>query len=300
MPRNGSGTYSLPEPAFVAATVISSAAVNSDFSDIGIAITGSLPRDGQAGMTGQFKATDGSTVAPSISFINEINSGFFHAGTNLIGIVINGTQVGTIGTTGVLGTLPVGFIGDYGGNSLPAQWLLCYGQAVSRATYAALFLAIGTVYGSGDGSTTFNVPDLRGCVTAGNDAMGGVAASRLTTAFFGSDPAVSGNRGGAQNKTLITANLPPHTHNGGGTTGADSPTHTHAEQPFMTSSGVTAAASGGPAFLGGTSAGLSTGGASNSHFHSYGFTTDGGTGSSTALGVIQPALIVNKIIFAGV
>lgn len=74
-------------------------------------------------------------------------------------------------TTGALspiagGTLyadaPVGSIQAYGGATAPWGWLLCQGQAVSRATYAELFNVIGTSFGSGDGSTTFNVPDLRG------------------------------------------------------------------------------------------------------------------------------------------
>lgn len=58
------------------------------------------------------------------------------------------------------GTL-VGSVTMYAGSSAPTGWLLCNGQAVSRTTYSALFSAIGTVWGVGDGSTTFNVPDMR-------------------------------------------------------------------------------------------------------------------------------------------
>ena len=57
---------------------------------------------------------------------------------------------------------PVGSIQAYGGTTVPFGWLLCQGQAVSRATYAELFGVIGTSFGTGDGSTTFNIPDLRG------------------------------------------------------------------------------------------------------------------------------------------
>ena len=53
----------------------------------------------------------------------------------------------------------------------PTGWLLCNGAAVSRTTYASLFAVIGTIYGSGDGSTTFNVPDFRGRVPAGVDGL---------------------------------------------------------------------------------------------------------------------------------
>jgi len=56
---------------------------------------------------------------------------------------------------------PIGSIQAYGGTTAPSGWLLCQGQKVSRTTYADLFAAIGTAFGTGDGSTTFNVPDLR-------------------------------------------------------------------------------------------------------------------------------------------
>lgn len=57
---------------------------------------------------------------------------------------------------------PVGTINAYGGATAPDGWLLCQGQAISRTDYADLFDVIGTEFGSGDGSTTFNVPDFRG------------------------------------------------------------------------------------------------------------------------------------------
>lgn len=63
--------------------------------------------------------------------------------------------------------VPSGAIMPYGGSAAPTDWLLCDGGAVSRTTYAALFTAIGTAYGAGDGSTTFNLPDLRGRIPVG-------------------------------------------------------------------------------------------------------------------------------------
>jgi len=56
------------------------------------------------------------------------------------------------------------------GSAAPTGWLMCDGSAVSRATYAALFAVVGTTYGAGDGSTTFNVPNLKGRVAVGKDA----------------------------------------------------------------------------------------------------------------------------------
>ena len=77
------------------------------------------------------------------------------------------------------GGVPTGVVQPFAGSTSPTGWLLCYGQAVSRSTYADLFGAIGTTYGAGDGTTTFNLPDLRGRVVAGEDDMGGTAANRL-------------------------------------------------------------------------------------------------------------------------
>lgn len=62
---------------------------------------------------------------------------------------------------------PIGTISPFGGATAPTGWLLCQGQAVSRATYAELFAVIGTSFGEGDESTTFNIPDLREATTKG-------------------------------------------------------------------------------------------------------------------------------------
>lgn len=68
--------------------------------------------------------------------------------------------------------VPPGVISAYGGTSAPSGYLLCDGTAVSRITYAALFAVLGTTYGAGDGSTTFNVPDLRQRFPLGKSAAG--------------------------------------------------------------------------------------------------------------------------------
>lgn len=107
--------------------------------------------------------------------------------------------------------VPAGCVMPYAGATAPDGWLLCAGQAVSRATYADLFAAIGTAYGPGDGSTTFNVPDLRGRVAAGRDDMGGTDAGRLTGGV--ANRTVLGGAGGAATHTLTTGEMPAHTHN---------------------------------------------------------------------------------------
>lgn len=114
---------------------------------------------------------------------------------------------------GAVGFVPVGVVVPFAGSTSPAGWELCYGQAISRTTYAGLFATIGTTYGSGDGSTTFNVPDLRGRVSAGKDDMGGTAASRLTSTVLTASNTL-GATGGTQTHTLTSAQsgVPAHSH----------------------------------------------------------------------------------------
>lgn len=108
-----------------------------------------------------------------------------------------------------LGNLaPTGAVIPYAGSSAPTDWLLCDGAAVSRSTYAALFAVIGTTYGAGDGSTTFNVPDLRGRLPLGLDNLGGSSANRVTHANADS----LGGAEGAETHTLDTTEMPSHTH----------------------------------------------------------------------------------------
>lgn len=78
-------------------------------------------------------------------------------------------------------TAPVGTLMDYAGAVAPSGWLLCSGQAVSRTTFTSLFQVIGTAYGAGNGSTTFNVPDCRGRFRLGADNMGGASAGRANS-----------------------------------------------------------------------------------------------------------------------
>lgn len=85
----------------------------------------------------------------------------------------------------------------FAGATAPAGSLLCYGQAISRTAYVGLFTALGTLHGTGDGSTTFNLPDLRGRVAAGKDDMGGSSAARLNMIAS----TTLGGVGGAQTPT---------------------------------------------------------------------------------------------------
>jgi microcystin-dependent protein len=104
--------------------------------------------------------------------------------------------------------VPLGAGLDYWGPTAPnSAFAFPSGQAISRTTYAALFSMIGTTYGTGDGSTTFNLPDKRGRVSACTDDMGGSSAFRLTTSFFGAT-AHPGAVGGSESHTLTLGELP--------------------------------------------------------------------------------------------
>lgn len=107
---------------------------------------------------------------------------------------------------------PAGMLAPFAGSTAPTGWLLCYGQAVSRTTYADLFTAISTTYGTGDGSTTFNLPDLRGRTAVGKDNMGGSAASRMTSGGSGIDGSTLGASGGTQTHIMTESEMPSHTH----------------------------------------------------------------------------------------
>lgn len=225
--------------------------------------------------------------------------------------------------------VPTGTVLPFCGASAPSAYLLCDGSQVSRTTYADLFAALGgtsSPYGLGDGSSTFNVPDLRGRVIAGRDNMGGTAASRLSNIITGS---LLGSFGGVEQHTLLSSEsgLPSHTtQNDGGhthTVGQDSPDHAHGGttdpggyhdhgMPYRGSN----AAGGTFSFqmLNGNSAfGLNNVGAGGTHSHT--FTTHGAnarhshavTGGSHSHPVsaanassphtnVQPTLVLNYII----
>ena len=102
---------------------------------------------------------------------------------------------------------PVGTIIMYGASAAPTNWLICNGDPKSRTTYATLFGIIGTTYGDGDGSSTFNLPDLRSRmpVGIGDGDAGGTA---LTDRGLG-------DTGGEENVTLTESQLPAHNHWGG-------------------------------------------------------------------------------------
>jgi len=96
--------------------------------------------------------------------------------------------------------VPPGSVVAYIASSAPGGWLLCDGTAVSRTTYSTLFGVVGTTYGVGNGSTTFNLPDMRGRVPVGSGTGAGLTARSLAAT------------GGAETHTLTVDEIPAHTH----------------------------------------------------------------------------------------
>lgn len=113
-----------------------------------------------------------------------------------------------IGTGDAEYLLPPGIIVPYAGSTAPVGWSLCDGSTLSRTTFSLLFAAIGTSFGSGDGSTTFHKPNLKGRIPVGKDDMGGSAAGLVTSTTFSPNGTTLGAVGGAQVITLASSEVP--------------------------------------------------------------------------------------------
>lgn len=217
--------------------------------------------------------------------------------------------------------LPIGSIIAHAGVSA-VGYLLCDGSAYSRTVQAALFSVIGTTYGPGDGSTTFNVPDARGRTLIGSG----------TGVYSGATVHVLGTTGGEEKHTLLEAELASHNHTGatntdgtahGHSASTDSPAHNHGastggESANHTHNFPTTAGGGGAGIpsASNTSAGSWTSaGVSNDHVHnitpdshSHVVTVNNATpthshviqsdGSNTPHNIMQPFIAINYLIKA--
>jgi microcystin-dependent protein len=126
------------------------------------------------------------------------------------------TDAATVGQ--LPSTEPAGVVKMYAGSAAPAGYLICNGTAISRTTYANLFAAIGTAHGAGDGSTTFNIPDLRSRVPVGVGAGSGLTSRAL------------GALGGEEAHVLATAELASHSHSHNhGSHNHTDPGHSHTD-----------------------------------------------------------------------
>lgn len=181
---------------------------------------GALSVSGQTGSAGQVLTSNGIGSAPTWNTVSGTSSNSFTtinapAGTDPVATsstdtlnLANGTGVSITGDSGTKTVTfgvnesalnPTGSVTAFAGSSAPTGWLLCDGSAVSRTTYSTLFSTIGTTYGSGDGSTTFNIPNLKGRMPVGFDST--------QTEFD-----ALAETGGAKTHTLTSAEMPSHTH----------------------------------------------------------------------------------------
>ena len=176
------------------------------------------------------------------------------------------------------------FIGEvkaYGGSTAPSSYMVCDGSPLSRATYANLFAVIGTLYGIGDGSTTFNLPDFRGRALLGAGAGPGLTTRTL------------GETGGTESVSLAVDQMPVHTHV------VNDPQHHHAitdpghvHSSVVASSNVTTGTSAGGVTSGNTGSAV-TGISINDASTGITLADAGGT---TAVSLMQPWAVVNYII----
>lgn len=163
--------------------------------------------------------------------------------------------------------VPTGTMLDFAASTAPAGFLACDGTTVSRTTYSALFAVIGTTWGSGDGSTTFTLPDFKRRVAVGS---GGTGTSTLANSV--------GSTGGSETHTQTVAEMPSHTH------GVNDSGHTHAIDTGTGATGTSKDAAAGDG-----------GGGRTSHNATTGITIQS-TGSGTAFNIMQPSAVVLKII----
>lgn len=182
---------------------------------------------------------------------------------------------------------PAGSIMAWGALTAPANWLLCDGSVVLRATWPSLYNAIGTQYNTGgETSLQFRLPNLQGRVAVGRDA------SQIEFDTLG-------ETGGAKTHTLTASEMPSHTHTFSGTTSTDG-AHTHASSSgtsFVTDLGAGTqlpTASGGNYGFRNNGANTASAGA---HSHTYSGTTVS-AGSGSAHNNLQPYIVLNYIIKA--
>jgi len=190
-------------------------------------------------------------------------------------IFYDGTQFHLIGGAYGGDGIPIGEVKALTTTLVPNRHVLLYGQAVNRiGDFADYFAIVGTLYGAGNGTTTFNLPDWRGRTPFGKDDMGGVAANRITNAVSNIAGTTLGAVGGSQS-------MQQHTHTG--TTGTQSASHYHngtTDAAGAHAHSVPASGSGGAGFLfkdGADSGSPQTTDTQGTHAHTYTTSTESGT-----------------------
>ena len=242
---------------------------------------GLVTRTGADAITSRVIAVSGNGIAVANS------NGVSGNPTLSLDIGTGATQVAAGNHTHADYSTPPGAIHAYGGASAPSGYLLCNGAAVSRTTYAALFSAIGTNYGVGDGSTTFNVPNLQGRVPVG-----------LSAADAEFD--VRGETGGAKTHTLASNEIPAHVHlvDPPNSTTTTNGSHTHSYNDQYRGTTVSDDADDRNVASSTLNDAARTTGSGGSHTHTLDIPAfnSGSSGGGAAHNNLQPYLVVNYII----
>jgi microcystin-dependent protein len=187
--------------------------------------------------TGGFSVVVKTSAGSGVTLANGLTQLMYCDGTNVVlaSPPIN-AATGDLAVSGSIFSngspvMPTGSIIEYGGATAPTGWLLCNGAAVSRTTYAALYAVILDIYGAGDGSTTFNVPDRRDRVGVGAGstyARGSVGGTVTATTSSDGAHAHTGVTGG---HALTVDQMPSHNHGGSTSTPG---THGHGSPTYLT------------------------------------------------------------------
>ena len=170
MSRNGSGTYNLPSGnPVVTGTTISSSWANTTLNDVANALTGSIAADGQTPITGNMNLNNNRII--NLTDPTNAQDGATKTYTD--------TAISTAVAAGLatINSVITGSIQLWPTASAPSGYLLCNGSAVSRTTYATLFAVIGTTFGAGDTTTTFNLPNYVDKMPIGAGTIAALAAT---------------------------------------------------------------------------------------------------------------------------
>lgn len=283
--------YPAPEdPADVPADIAALAeAVDAKLDSIG-------PDQITGATSGQLLVANSSGVVTAVTISGDVsvsNTGAANISSGAVGtdeLAANAVTTGKINDGAVTQAklaanlanvlIPVGSIFPFAGNAAPTGYLLCDGTAVSRTEYADLFSICGTSYGAGNGTSTFNLPDLKGRVLVGLDGA--------QTEFD-----ARGETGGAKTHTLQSSEMPAHTHS---VSGSASPAGSHSHGYVDFGSGGPVGAASGSGFSAATPTGANrTTSPDGTHTHSISVSA-ASTGGGSSHNNLQPYLVVNYII----
>jgi microcystin-dependent protein len=237
-----------------------------------------------------------ATAVTKAAFTSQASA--FSAATTLAVYVVNGDlwynnnsgtpvqlTAGSSITSASSPLVPSGVVWAYGGASAPTGFLMCDWSAVSRTTYADLFAVIGTTYGVGDGSTTFNLPPAAGRAPIG--------AGTYVDPTSGSVTRTLGSVLGEEKHVLSTPEMPSHSHvDSGHSHSLNDPGHAHSFTAYQTAGGGTVPAADGVA----SAAGFSTNAATTGITMSAAAAVIQNTGGGTSHNNMQPSFVVNYII----